>query len=393
MISTDFAPNETWNDAWFSLKMIFQPWNWKQGKYSSLVKKKLKQWFNNYETILFFTGRAALYHLLKSLNLPPDSQILVQGFTCEAVILPILANRLKPVYVDIEPKTFSMNLINLEKKYTEKAKVLVLQHTFGLLPQNRDKILQFAKDHHLFVIEDLAHGFSPDFIFPNNTFLLSFGRSKALSSVFGSAIITKNKRLADNLKTIERQLINPDYVFILRCLLYKLLAMIIKSSYDLYLGKIIHKISKVFHILPPEITSREKRGEFDQINNKAFPNALAYLLYQQLKKFDRMQKQRAKICEIYNSSFKQTLTAPLIRYPILMSNRNQLLKYFANKNIYLGKWYDQVIAPKELDLKKLFYQSGSCPKAESICEKIVNLPTLIAKKQAENIVRILKQKW
>lgn len=41
MISTDFAPNETWSDAWISLKLIFQPWRWKRGRSESIIKKKI----------------------------------------------------------------------------------------------------------------------------------------------------------------------------------------------------------------------------------------------------------------------------------------------------------------------------------------------------------------
>ncbi len=389
MISTEFAPNETWSDAWTSLKILPRPWSWKKGRYLSLVKRRLKSLFPQSEIFLFLTGRSALYQLLKALNLPPESEVIIQAFTCEAVVLPILGSRLKPLYIDIEPKTFSMDSEDLKKKFTPKAKVLILQHTFGLTPKNREVILEFAHQNKLFVIEDLAHGFNPMIqqLSSSNCFLLSFGRSKALSSVFGGAIALKNRRLAEKMRLAERAAVQPSNLFIFKSLLYKPLSLIIKSTYPLYLGKIIHKITKIINLLPNEITSKEKRGEFDNLLNKAFPNAFAYLLIQQLKKFERIQKKRARAYAIYNGMSDRE--QPILRYPLLIDDRDAILRKVRKKSVYLGKWYDQPVAPKELNLSKVGYRLGSCPKAEDICQKIINLPTNVTKKEAMRIISIL----
>src|SRR3989344_4757155 len=104
MISTDFAPNEAWDDAWISLKNLFQPWLWKKGEECQSIKQKLvsKLFPNNHIGIdrakmvnLFLSGRSALYYLLQSINLPKGSEVLVQAFTCEAVVLPIIGLGLK----------------------------------------------------------------------------------------------------------------------------------------------------------------------------------------------------------------------------------------------------------------------------------------------------------
>jgi dTDP-4-amino-4,6-dideoxygalactose transaminase len=396
MISANFAPNESGTDAWVSLKMLLFPWRWKKGKYQQLVKKKLEAYFPGNEVFLFLTGRSALYHLLKSLSLPDDTKVLVQAFTCEAVVLPIIANKLKPVYVDIEDKTYSMSASDLIEKYTGQAKVLVLQHTFGLVPKDRGLILDWAKKNNLFVIEDLAHGFNHSIIKDRSSsiaYLLSFGRSKALSSVFGGGVVTADSSIKEKLRETEKNLIPPSDTFIGRSLLYKPFSMLIKSTYDYYLGRIIHKLVQTFKILPPEITAKEKRGEFDDLLNRSFPNALACLLYHQLKKFDQMQAMRTSICEIYNGVISENLRInhlPMLRYPILTDDREKLLAEAKKKNVFLGQWYNQAVAPKEMDLDKVGYVMGSCPKAEEVCRKIVNLPTLIDKKQALNIVKIIR---
>lgn len=394
MISADFAPNEAWDDAWISIKLLFQPWEWKVGTYTTLIKRKLKKIFPKSEFFFFLTGRSALYNLLKALKLPQDSQVLVQAFTCEAVILPILANNLRPIYIDIEDKTYSMDSKDLENKITNNAKVLILQHTFGMTPINRDLILNLVKKYNLFVIEDFAHGFSPSNQYPitnNSCYLLSFGRSKALSSVHGGAAVIKNKRIAERIRSNERTLKNPEYLFIAECLLYKPLAMFIKSTYSIYLGKIFHQLIKIVNLIPVEISVKEKTGQFDIIFNKAYPNALANLLYHQLKKYDQMQKQRIKISDLYYRYYhiSPVFRQPLLRFPLQTNKRDAILEKASQQNIFLGNWYEQAVAPKELDLNRVEYPIGSCPTAEKIAQKIINLPTYIFKSQANRIINIL----
>ena len=426
MISTDLAPNESWDDAWLSLKLLFQPWKWKKGSTISEIKKllisPLRITDDEYKIDFFLTGRSALYNLLKSLNLTKGSEVLVQAFTCEAVVLPILANNLKPIYADIEPETYSMSINDLQKKITSKAKVLILQHTFDLLPKYRDQIMKIAKQNNLFVIEDVAHGFSNNLTiqqYSNHAFLLSFGRSKSISSVFGGAIVSPNNSTIQQSNNLEF----PSYFFIFRCLLYKPLMMVVKSTYDIYFGKLIHRLVNRLKILIPEITQKEKDGIFDSTFNKSYPNALSILLLHQLKKLDRIQKNRADICKIYSrvilseakdltkgrltspkrnysrrnvgidsslrfTSFRMTKTG-LIRFPLLVKNRDKIISSAKNKNIFLGKWYDQVVAPKDIDLDRVKYKQESCPVAEEICKKIINLPTNISVEEARRVVSVL----
>ncbi|MFN4213079.1 MAG: DegT/DnrJ/EryC1/StrS family aminotransferase, partial [Microgenomates group bacterium] len=361
-----------------------------------------------FKIAFFLTGRGALYNLLKSLNLKEGDEVLVQAFTCEAVILPIIALNLKPIYIDIESQSFSMNPIDLEKKITKRSKVLILQHTFGIKPAKRDTLLSFIKKHKLVLIEDIAHTIEISNIkyqkskIANHFFLLSFGRSKSLSSVFGGAIVGNNKKVMEKLEKLALK--QPSYSFIINCLLYKPIVMIIKSTYNILIGKLIHKIVSKTNLLIPEITPVEKKGIFNFIFDKAYPNALAILLLHQFKKNKKVQENRARICSFYLKEFSncqfpiskqisnikyRISNIPLIRFPVLVESREQIIKKLAKYNIFLGKWYEQVVAPKALDLKRVGYKQGSCPAAEKICQQIINLPTNVKIKEAEEIIKHL----
>ena len=401
MIFTDFAPNEKIQDALLSMWILFQPWKWKQGNEIDLIRKTIISYFPKTNVLFFLTGRAALYILLSSLKLDNQDEVLVTGFTCEAVVLPIIQKGCKPIYVDIEQETLSIDIVDLRKKITPHVKVIVLQHTFGIIPKYRNEVLELAKAKNIFVIEDIAHGFDPTnshLLTPSDktALTLSFGRSKAVSSVFGGAVVLTNKKLIQSVHNdIITYLPYPSFLYILRLLLYKPIAVFIKLSYSFSLGKISHYLSKHLRLITAEISQKEKRGEYDIVFEKRFPNALAILLNHQLSRFNTIQKKRQEISQLYSSGLPIAQTFPFantttLRFPILVANRHIILNQFSKNNIFLGKWYDQPVAPFPLPLHKVGYIIGMCPVAEKICEHIINLPTTVTKNEAMLIIKLWK---
>ncbi len=406
MVSCNFSPNESWDDAWIGFKLLFQPWRWINGKESAIIKKiilkKLINTNNQFSISFFLSGRSALYHLLKVLDLKPGDEVLVQAFTCEAVVLPIIALNLKPVYIDIERQSFSMNPIDLEKKLSKRSKVLILQHSFGITPIYIKKILAIVKQRNLVLIEDIAHSIKKLKIknqkskINKHFFLLSFGRSKSISSVFGGAVVGNHKKIMEKLE--DSTLKQPSYSFIFKCLLYKPIVMIIKTAYNIYWGKILHKMANFLNLLIPEISKKEKSGDFDQALNKNYPNALAILLLHQLKKFNKINQNRQKIVNFYQKHFKNMFQVtrstlcfnqPLIRYPLLVKNRDLVMETMAKKSIFLGNWYTQPVAPEDVNLERVGYRKGSCPIAEKTCQEIINLPTNVDLNNAKKIIQTL----
>lgn len=404
MISTDFAVQERFDDAKLALQLILQPWKWKKGRVNEQARQILKRKFfsKDYSIHLFLTGRGALYHCLQALDLPAHSEVIVQAFTCAAVVLPIIECDLKPIYVDINQQTLSLDSALLEEKITKNTRVIIFQHTFGITPE-REKLLAIANKYHLLVIEDVAHGFEPGIFkkeVSSSIKLLSFGRSKAFSSVFGGAIATTESVIAKKLAKVEKKLIMPSYWYIFQLLLYKPFSVFIRFSYPFFVGKILHKIVRMLHILPNELSKREKEAKFDHTHSGAYPNALAKLLTFQLEKFTKTAKQQAVQCKKYSSYFSQpqfsqniqiATDQPLIRYPIRVSNKPVVLNQLRKKGIYLGSWYNQPVDPIQINLFKMQYEKGSCPVAESACQTIINLPTFITEAQRQKILSILEK--
>lgn len=395
MISVDFAPNETGRDVLTSVKAFFSPW--KKGKTIDIVRRDIATRFGvkDSQASLFLSGRSAIHTALRVLAVGSGDEVIVPGFTCEAVVLPIQEQGAMTIYADIDSKSYSATLARVRSLITSKTKAIFLQHTFGMTPSDRGALLSLAASKDIPVIEDMAHGFSSIACtdHPETIKLLSFGRSKAFSSVFGGALIVP-QNLVPSVSKHMSSLVMPSSSFIFQTLAYVPLSVFIKATYDIGIGKAVHALVRALHLLSPEISSIEKSGRYDGWLDKKYPNALAVLLAPQLKRLNRTLEHHSRIARIYASELLsgnlEDYALPISRFPVLVKNRAYTLSVLHAHGILLGTWYVQPVAPKELDMSHLGYESGSCPTAEKVCEHIVNLPMHVTESQAQDICRMMK---
>jgi perosamine synthetase len=400
MYNLNFAPNENSTEAWRSLRILLQPDIWYGHSSFNRVRERVGQLTQTESTKVFLmlSARGALCSLLRSLHLPPGSEVIVQGFTCEAVVLPIIECHLTPIYVDIEPHTFSMDIESLQKAISGKTKIIILQHSFGMTPLNRVAVLEIAHSNNILVIEDLAHGFYPAIFTdqdPVQTIkLLSFGRSKLLSAVHGGAIVITQTELARAFSLAYDKLPFPSSMFVIKSFLYKMLAPTILFSTPFLIGKVLHKVINYLHLFTREISQTEKEGHYDSWLEKQFPNALAALLLPNLQQYEKLIQIRKNKADIYQQILGgqyPSTNLPLLRFPLLVNNRQAILDTMKVKGIVLGTWYKQPIAPTGLDLAKVQYRTGSCPEAEQICQKIINLPNSVTDQEAHFIAQEIRK--
>jgi perosamine synthetase len=101
-------------------------------------------------------GRMGLYFILKALDLPPGSEIIVPALTFWVVPEITRVAGLTPVFVDIDPATFTMRPEAAERAITPNTRAILPTHLYGLAC-DLDPILELAKRHNLKVVEDCAH--------------------------------------------------------------------------------------------------------------------------------------------------------------------------------------------------------------------------------------------
>lgn len=105
------------------------------------------------------TGTSALHLALLAAGVGPGDEVITTAFTFVATVATILYTGARPVLVDIEPATFTMDATQLEAAITPRTKAIVPVHLYGQ-PAAMDPILEIARRHGLIVIEDAAqaHG-------------------------------------------------------------------------------------------------------------------------------------------------------------------------------------------------------------------------------------------
>lgn len=418
-IFTSLAPNTEWDDVGLAARLMFQPWRWRQGRGMSQLEQLFQEWLPTKYAYAFSSGRAALYAILKALNLSADDEVLLQAYTCVAVPDPILWAGAKPIYTDCEEETFNMDPRDLERKITPRSRVLIIQHTFGL-PADIDALIKIAKKYKLFVIEDCAHALGAKYeskrvglpaeaqrakvgTFGDAAFF-SFGRDKVISSVFGGMLTVKDKAIAREVGEIIAHWKVAPWSWVLQQLLHPITTTKAKTFYRvLGFGKLILSLAKTLRIISKAVYPEEKRGERPAFLEYRMPNALALLALQQFGKLERFNAHRKKIAKIYDErlglrcegdrvSENQT-NSIYLRYTIQTPNAAEILAAAKNKNIFLGDWYRTPIAPAGVDYNAVGYTMGSCPTAEKLARESINLPTdvHIGQREVQRIIEVMRE--
>ena len=401
-IAISLSPNAQGKDVWLSFKKIFFPWNYFRGNHVRLLEQWFRQYFNASFAVSFASGRSAFLAILKALDIKEGDEIIIQPFTCVVVPNMIVSIGAKPVYVDID-NSLTMDTIDLERKITGKTKAIVAQHTFGI-SSNMEAIFKIAKEYKIPVIEDCAHIIGATYKGKKlgslgTASFFSFGRDKAFSSVFGGVALTNEELLGKKIRVFQKKQRNPSFFWVMQQLFHPIAFYFILPVYNFfYLGKVILVLFQRLHLLSFPVDSKEKQGKISPDSIKKLPNVLTCLALFQLKRLNEFNKKREEISKIYikeitnkNIDFPSKNNIPFLRFPVLINNRDEIFDKFKKKGIYLGQWYSNIIDPKGSDLRKINYQRGSCPNAEFIAKRIINLPTYInlKDKDIKKIVKLL----
>ncbi len=407
-ILTSLGPNYEKDDVRLALKLIFSPERWRD----SFATKKLESNFvrlfgDEFNTLSVNSGRSGLYLILRALGISEKDEVLLQSFTCIAVPNSIMWNSAKPVYVDVGDD-FNIDPNDLERKITEKSKVVIVQHTFGI-PADLQKIQDICKKYNLILIEDCAHSLGATYDDkPLGTFgrasFFSFGRDKTISSVFGGMILTKDKNLYKKLKNMQDNLSYPANYWIIQQLLHPIAMSIIKPTYNIGFGKVtfgklILYIFQKLKLLSFPVYESEKRGNKPYVFPAKMPGALALLADNQLQKLGRYVEHRKDISRIYRENLRNTgfklhkkrKGEVLLRFPVISKEAKMLYEKFKKEGVLLGNWYNNPVVPGSIDGAGN-YMKESCTNSEKYSEEILNLPTYIGitEKDAREISRLLK---
>lgn len=157
-------------------------------------------------------GTDALQIAMMALGLQPGDEVITPSFTYIATVEVAALLNIKPIFVEVNPKTFCIDTAAIEKAITPKTKAIVPVHLYGQAA-DMEKIMDIANRHHLYVIEDNAQAIGCNYTFSDGRVkktgtighigCTSFYPSKNLGAFGdGGAMFTDDDDIASKLRMI-----------------------------------------------------------------------------------------------------------------------------------------------------------------------------------------------
>ncbi|MCC7290106.1 DegT/DnrJ/EryC1/StrS family aminotransferase, partial [bacterium] len=303
-------------------------------------------------------------------------------------------NNLEPLYIDITEGSYNMSLEDLNEKITDNTKVLILQHTFGVLADKR--IIDFCKQRGILVLEDCAHTLGNTNVGNwGDATMLSFGIEKMLPTRVGGALIVNNPELIagvvgkySEIKSISKW---ESFKWMINPLLWRCIRLVPEpfTSGAVWILKRIGLLKSGFSV-------SENQGVRFNLTVKDITQVLAKVVVDCLVSINTLLLHRKQLTGLYSRELGLNLSGPLVRYPYVPESKeyvDRLIRSIAQLGYpFYDKWFCPVVFPKATNLQKMKYIKGSCPVAEKTSEMIVNLPTglNVSESKAMDIVNLIK---
>lgn len=303
-------------------------------------------------------GTDALQIAMMALDFKPGDEVIVPAFTYVATVEVIALLELKPVFIDVVPETFELDVNQLESKLTDKTVGIVTVHLYGQC-SNMEEILKIAHLYKLKVIEDTAQAIGAVYTFSDgrkaqagtmgDIGTTSFFPSKNLGCYGdGGAMFTNDPVLAEKLQMIANH-------------------------------------------------GQKKKYYHDSIGvNSRLDTLQAAILSVKLQHLDRYSKARNEVADRYDRALSGHLklqvpkrvpnsTHVFHQYTIRLDesvDREQFKKYLAEHGIPTMVYY-----PLPLHLQKAYLEyggeEGQFPVSESLCKQVISLPIHTEMKEEE----------
>lgn len=343
-----------------NLDMVFAEHHYIMGRQVKELEEKMQAFLQIKYAIGCASGTDALLLALKALEIDDGDEVITTPFTFFATASTIWRNNARPVFVDIDPRTYNIDPAKIEAAITDRTKAIMPVHIFGQ-PADMDAIMQIAKQHGLAVIEDNAQGIGSTW---NGKMSCSFGEIGTLSffpsknlGAMGDAgmCLTNDEELAGKLRQLRVHGENPKYF-------HKWVGL--NSRLDTMQAAIL--------LVKLEALAQWSEG---RRRNAAFYN-------EHLHGIPRITTPciAPQACSIYN------------QYTLRCEDRDGLMTHLQDKGIGCAIYY-----PLPLHLQECFaglgYKVGDLPVSETASQSVLSIPIYpeLTQEQIEYVVAAIKE--
>jgi len=153
------------------------------------------------------SGTQALHTCVEALGIGPGDEVITSPYTDPGTIAAILCARALPVLADLDPESYQLDPLDVERRITENTRAIMPVHIMGQ-PCDMDRIMAIAKKHNLKVIEDACQGHLAEYRGKKlgtigDLGAFSFQASKTIACGEGGAVVGSDERLMDQCYTVH----------------------------------------------------------------------------------------------------------------------------------------------------------------------------------------------
>jgi dTDP-4-amino-4,6-dideoxygalactose transaminase len=186
-----------------------------QGPQVAAFESEFSKFVQDRACVAVNSGTSALHLALLSLGIGAGDEVIVPSFTFAATANSVALTGAKPIFVDIDLKTYNINPTQIEAAITPRTKAIQVVHLYGL-PADMLTITAIAKKHNLFIVEDAAQAHLADINGqPVGTFgdaaAFSFYPTKNMTSGEGGMIVLRDSDQARVCKLLRNQGMEQRY--------------------------------------------------------------------------------------------------------------------------------------------------------------------------------------
>lgn len=315
--------------------------------------KKFEDEFSRYVGTKFAvatnSGTSALHTALAALGTGPGDEVITTPFSFIATASCILMQGAKPIFCEIDPKTYNLDPNKIEERITKKTKAIIVVHLYGQ-PCDMGAVSNIARDHGLFVVEDASQAHGAEYRNRKVGSLgdvgcFSFYPTKNMTTGEGGMITTNNAKVAERARTLINQ-----------------------GQRERYRHEVLG-----YNYRMTDISAAIGRA--------------------QLKKLDRFNKKRRANAKFYDEQLKGVETpyvAPGVthvyhQYTIRVKNRDAFAKHLKKNGVGYGIYY-----PIPIHQQPIFRRAGDFfPNAEAASREVISIPVHPSLSNKE-LIRVVK---
>jgi len=337
------------------------------GKYTKLCSQFMEERFGAKKVLLTTSGTHALDMAGILIDLKPGDEVIMPSYTFVSTVNAVVLRGAKPVFCDIREDNLNIDEAKIEALITAETRAIFPVHYAGV-GCAMDKIMEIAKKHNLFVVEDAAQGVNAKY---KGRYLgtighlgcYSFHETKNYSMGEGGALLINDDRFRERAEIIREKGTNRSKFF--------------RGEVDKYTWVDIGS-----SFLPSEIN--------------------AAVLLNQLEHLDQIQKKRIQIFDIYFSGLRDLQDKGLLRLPIVNDfaehnahmfyillnseeERDALMKFLKEKGVHSVFHY---IPLHQSDFYIRNFGRTTLPVTENLSERLLRLPMFfsLTPQESHNII-------